>query len=450
MNVASEHRVLILGAGLVTRPIVRFFLDCEDVRLTVATLIPEDAEKLIDGHPRGAARGVDVSDAASLQPLIGDADLVISLVPFAFHAGVARVAIDHRIPLVTTSYVSPEMRALDGDAQQAGVLLLNEVGLDPGLDHMAAVCMIEEVRRAGGTVEEFHSCCGGLPSPEAADNPWRYKFSWSPRGALLASRLDARYLENGEVEEVPGPELFGRYWPLEIEGLGSFEVYPNRDSLSYIERYRLEGVKDMLRGTIRYPGWCDTMKVVADLGLLEIEERDWPGDTSLADLIASRLPAGDGPVDARLASWLGKPANDPILSRFRWAGLFEETPIERGSAAPLDLLAACFQARMVYAPGERDMVIQRHRVTSRLPDGGSEHWLSEMVAYGEPGGDSATSRTVSLPAAQAARLVLDGVLTMKGVRIPNRIEIAKPILERLEPMGISFRETTEAGDPPKG
>jgi saccharopine dehydrogenase-like NADP-dependent oxidoreductase len=437
------HEVLILGAGLVTRPIVRFFLDCEDVRLTVATLYHEDALGLVENHPRGIARAVDVTEPTELAPLLNGCELVVSLVPFAFHAQVARIALDHRVPMVTTSYVSPEMRALDQQARDSGIMLLNEVGLDPGLDHMAAVRMIDEVHRENGKVVELSSSCGGLPAPEAADNPWRYKFSWSPRGALLAGRLSARHLEDGQLKYVPGTELFGHRWPIEIEGVGEFEVYPNRDSLKYVELYGLHDVTSMFRGTIRYPGWCETMKIVADLDLLDVEERDWAPGTTYADFISAALPEETGDPESRMSRRFGLDTNSPIVDRFRWAGLLDDEPIGTTRASPLDVLAERFQQRMAYVDGERDMVLQRHRLTASWSADRTERWTSVLVAYGASGGDSATSRTVSLPAALAARLVLDGKLNHPGVQIPNRLELAGPILDELEHRGIAFVERRE-------
>lgn len=437
------HNVLILGAGLVSRPIVRYFLDAHDCRLIVASLDLSHAETLLDDHPSGEARQIDVSDPAQLEPLIREADLVISLVPYAFHVQVSRCAIRHGVNVITASYVAPEMRALDAEARAAGVTILNEVGLDPGLDHMSAMRLIDGIHDDGGTVVSFSSCCGGLPAPEAADNPWKYKFSWSPRGALLAGKLPARFLDDGRTVSIPGESLFAHSWPYAIDGVGPFEIYPNRDSLKYVEPYGLRDVRTMLRATVRYEGWCETMRIVTDLGLLDIERRTWEPTASFATLLDELLP-GDGPLRERLARRYGLEPDSHVLERFEWAGLFSDEPLGANDDSRLDLLAARFESRMAYRDGERDMVVQRHELVSRGGTRGTRRYVSQLVAFGEPGGDSATARTVSLPAAVAGRLLLDGTLSMPGVQIPTSREIYQPILDGLEPFGIAFDERVEA------
>lgn len=443
MSEAPRRQVLILGAGLVARPIVRYFLGLDRCRLTVASLSREDAQALVEKHPRGTARQVDVTDASQCEPLIRESDLVVSLVPYAFHVQVARVALRHRVNMLTTSYAVPEMRALDGEARAAGVTILNEVGLDPGLDHMSAMRMIDAVKASGGTVVEFASCCGGLPSPDAADNPWKYKFSWSPRGALLAGRLSARYLERGRVVSVPADRLFAHHRPYEVEELGRFEAYPNRDSLRYIEAYGLHGIESMLRGTIRYPGWSETMQAVADLGLLDLTARKWPHGSSYADFLSHFVAGGSDGLGTRLARRLGIERDHPIVRRLEWAGLLDDDPLPEIEASPLDILAVRFQQRMAYGDGERDMVLLRHELLARWPDRPAERQVSLLAAYGESGGDSATARTVSLPAAVAGRLLLEGRLPGAGIRIPTEREVYLPVLRALEEMGIGFKEWRE-------
>lgn len=436
--------MLILGAGLVSRPIVRYFLDQPGYRVTVATLYLDHAHALVENNHRGTAVEVDVADDAQVEPLVQGSDLVVSLVPYIFHPRVARFAIKHGIHMVTASYVAPEMRELDALAREKNVLILNEVGLDPGLDHMSAMRVIDEVHGSGGTVTAFESCTGGLPAPEAANNPWRYKFSWSPKGALLAGRQPARYLEGDSIREIPGPELFLHARDFEIQGIGTFEMYPNRDSLRYIETYGIGEVTEMLRGTIRYPGWCETMKAVVDLGLLSDQPRSWPRGATFADLTTSKLPPGKGGGPAeRIAAHLGLASGHPILERLDWSGLLSDRPLATGRAAPLDLLAELFQQKMGYAPAERDMVVMQHRMEAGWPDGRREKKTSRLVAYGEPAGDSATSRTVSLPAAIAGRLILDGRLPMTGIHIPTERRIYQPILDELVELGIVFEEKSE-------
>lgn len=442
---SAPHRVLVLGAGLVAGPLVRRLLGREDVRLTVASLGREEARRLVGDHPRGVARSTDVTDTNELGRLVAAADVAVSLVPATLHPIVARLGIEHRVHVVTTSYVSPEMRALDAEARRAGVALLNEIGLDPGLDHMAAMRIADAIRAEGGTIRGFVSACGSLPAPEAADNPWRYKFAWSPRGALVAATHGARYLADGGEVLVPGEELFAHGRPADIEGVGRFEAYPNRDSLHYVELYRLAGVRDMLRATLRWPGFCETMRAVTALGLLDQTERDWPVGASWRDLAASRLPSGTGDVRRRVAERLGLGPDHEVLERLAWAGLFDEAALPSRRAAPLDLLAGRLAERLRFAEGERDMVVQRHEIDWLAADASPRRAVSSLVAYGEPGGESATARTVSLPAAIAVELLLDRRVAIEGVAIPTRADLYEPILDRLaEGSGIAFDESAPA------
>lgn len=424
------RRVLLLGAGLVSRPLVRAVTDWPDVELTVADLDEAKTAQVLAGRPRGRAVRASVDDAAALSSLLQGADLVVSLLPAPLHPRIARIAIDRRVPMITTSYVSDEMRALDRAAREAGILLLNEIGLDPGLDHMSAMRLIDRVRSEDARVVSFRSCCGGIPAPEANTNPWGYKFSWSPRGVLEAGRKPARWMEDGHAVDVPGGEIFTRAAPYDVPGLPRLEVYPNRDAIAYIATYGIEGVRTMFRGTLRYPGWCETLNAMAHAGLLDDEERTWrPGTThrELMDALAPGL-AGDGAAAARLA----------------WAGMYSDLPIGATRIAPIDVLCARLVASLTYADGERDMIVLRHELGVVGADGRPADRTSTLVAYGEPQGDSAMARTVALPAASAARLVLDGRIAAKGVRIPVEREIYDPVMDALEPLGIVFREERTA------
>lgn len=435
------RRALVLGSGLVSRPLVRHLLSGGDVDLTVADADVARAAAVVGLHPRGRAAAIAAADPAALDALIAGHDLVISLLPAPLHPGVARVAIARRVPVITTSYVSPEMRELDTAARDAGVLVLNEVGLDPGLDHMSAMRTIAGLRAAGHRLVSFRSCCGGLPAPDANTNPWGYKFSWSPRGVLVAGRQPARWLEQGRVIEASAGEAFHHVAPYDVDGAGRFEVYPNRDSIAYVATYGIEGVLTMFRGTIRYPGWCAAMEVVARLGLLDVAERGWRAGTTYAEFMESFAIEGTGPVRARVAARAGVAADGDAIDRLAWAGLFSDEPIGVTHGAPIDVLGARLEKVMAYAPRERDMVLLRHEFESVGPDGRNARRASTLVAFGDPSGDQAMARTVSLPAAVAARLVLSGRLRLTGVRIPVEAEIYAPILDALAALGIVFEET---------
>jgi saccharopine dehydrogenase-like NADP-dependent oxidoreductase len=385
-----------------------------------------------------------LDDGARLASLVTEADLVVSLLPYTLHVKVARVAIAHRVPLITTSYVSAEMRALDGAAREAGVLVLNEIGLDPGLDHMSAMRAIHQVRSEGSCLVSFRSCCGGLPAPEANTNPWGYKFSWSPRGVLAAGLNAARWIEDGRIVDVPGPELFSHAAAYDVPEVGRLEVYPNRDATAYVATYGIEGVRTMFRGTLRYPGWCETLRVVSRLGLLDDVPRTLRTGATYEEFMEAFAEPGTGPVAERVAARAGIRADGAVMERLHWAGLFSDRRLGSSEMAPIEALCARLAECLAYAPAERDMIVLRHEFGVVGHQGRHDRRVSTLVAFGEPEGDSAMARTVSLPAAVAARLILDGRIASTGVRIPVDPEIYEPVLEALAPMGIVFRETRTA------
>jgi saccharopine dehydrogenase (NADP+, L-glutamate forming) len=366
--------------------------------------------------------------------------VVVSLVPYVYHPVVARACIRHRRPMVTTSYASEAMRNLDAEARTAGVVLLNEVGLDPGIDHMEAMRLIDGIHRGGGRVLGFTSYCGGLPAPESNTNPYGYKFSWSPRGVLLAGKNAARYRQDGREIQIPAEDLFDHFAPRTIPGLGVFEGYPNRDSLPYIEMYGIPEARTMFRGTLRYPGWCATLKKIAALGYLDAAERDLTG-RSVSDLTLE-LASASGASEAKsaLAGRLGLDPADAILGRLEWLGLLDRGPLGLNRGSPLDVLERLMLAKLQYAPGERDMVVLQHVIDAVAADGRPERITSTLIDYGIPGGDSSMARTVGLPAAAGARLVLEGRVASRGVLVPVIPEIYGPILEELRAQGIVFQE----------
>jgi len=435
-------RILVLGAGLVARPLVQYLLDQPDFQVTVASRTVEKARALIGDRPNGRALAFDIERKPErLDDLVAQADLAVSMLPYIHHLQVAHACLRHRRHLVTTSYVKDEMRALDSAARQAGVLFLNEIGLDPGIDHMSAMRIIDRVHANGGRVVSFRSYCGGLPAPEANTNPFGYKFSWSPRGVLLAGRNDARYLEDGQVVEIPNRRLFATRHTVPVEGVGDLEAYPNRDSLPYIQLYGIPEARTMYRGTLRYPGWCETWQKFVELGLLDLTEREDLAGMTCRQLLAhliSRPETSDLRRD--LAVHLNIPVDSPILDRFEWLGLFRDDPLPPERTI-LDVLAVRMQEKLQYAPGERDMVVLLHDFVAEYPDR-RERIRSWLVDFGIPYGDTAMARTVGLPAAIATRLILQGVIRLTGVHIPVLPEIYGPVLAELEERGIRVQETT--------
>jgi len=437
----ASKRVLVLGAGLVTRPMVSYLLEQPDIRLTVATRTVDKAQRMIAGHARGKAVALDVADEAALDAIVAEHDLIVSLLPYIHHVKVAKLCLAHRRHLVTTSYVSAEMRELDGAAREAGVLLLNEIGLDPGIDHMSAMRIINGVAARGGQVTGFISNCGGLPAPEANTNPWGYKFSWSPRGVVLAGRNAARYLWEGDLRQVPGPDLFGDMHHLTVEGLGQLEVYPNRDSLGYREIYGLHQARTLFRGTFRYPGHCATWKALADCGWLDLNALPVEG-MSYGKLFCTLVGCEGRKPAETAARFLDLAPDAEPLRRFEWLGLFSDEPIPGpAEQSPLDVLAERLLLKLPYASGERDMIVLQHRVTAEHPGGETEKIVSSLIDFGQPGGDSAMSRTVSLPAAIAVRRILDGTIRETGVLVPVLPAVYDPVLDELATLGIAFEET---------
>lgn len=436
-------KILILGAGLVARPLVRYLLDQPDFEVEVASRTVSKAVKLIDNHPQGKASELNLKNEEGLKDEISKADIVISMVPFTFHPKVAKHCIDYNKHMVTTSYVSEVMKNLDAEAKRAGILILNEVGLDPGIDHMEAMRIIHEVEEKDGEISGFTSYCGGLPAPEANTNPFGYKFSWSPIGVLLAGKNSAQYLKDGQQIFIPPQDLFDNYLMINIEGLGEFEGYPNRNSLPYIELYGIKSTKTMLRGTLRNKGWCSTIKKIVDLGLLEEEEKDWKGLTYKGFLRKLMNDPAEEDIKKALAARLNIEENSDIIQRFEWLGLLSDESLTSDKDSPLNILGAKMLEKLQYDEGERDMIILQHQFIASYPGDKKEKITSTLIDFGIPHGDTSMARTVGLPAAISTKLILEGKIKKTGVHIPVTPEIYIPILQELKELDIAFKEKKE-------
>lgn len=436
-------KILILGAGLVAKPLVRYLLDQPDFEVEVASRTVSKAVKLIDNHPRGKSSELNLKNEEGLKDEISKADLVISMVPYTFHPIVAKYCIDYKKAMVTTSYVSEVMKNLDAEAKKAGILILNEVGLDPGIDHMEAMRIIHEVEEKGGEILSFTSYCGGLPAPEANTNPFGYKFSWSPTGVLLAGKNSAQYLKDGQQIFIPSQDLFDNFLMINIEGLGEFEGYPNRNSLPYIELYGIKSTKTILRGTLRNKGWCSTIKKIVDLGLLEEEEKNWAGLT-YKDFIKKLMnnPAEED-IKKALSAHLNIEESSDIIQRFEWLGLLSDEPLPLEKDSPLNILGAKMLEKLQYEEGERDMIMLQHQFIASYPGDKKEKITSTLIDFGIPHGDTSMARTVGLPAAISTKLILEGKIEKTGVHIPVTPEIYIPILQELKELDIAFKEKKE-------
>ena len=433
--------VLILGAGLVAKPMVHYLLDQKDVEVTIATRTLSKAEKILEGRSNGKAVQLNVEDEAALEEQVKHADVVVSLLPYVHHVKVAKLCLKHGKPMVTTSYVSAAMQELDAEAREKGILLLNEIGLDPGIDHMSAMRIIDNVHQRGGKILAFKSYCGGLPAPDAVDPCCKYKFSWSPRGVLMAGRNDARFLQDGNVVEIDGKELFKHHWPIQIEDL-ELEYYPNRDSLPYIELYGIKEAKTMFRGTLRFPGWSRMMYAISQLGLLEDHPQIESKNKSYRELVAEIVGMSSDNLREEMAQKLNLNPDDEVLNRFAWLGFFSNDRCEQEAITPIDFLTSLMLQKLQYQSGERDMIVLYHDFIADFPDK-QEHITSTLIDYGIPNGDTSMSRTVSLPAAIAVKLILEGKIREVGVKIPVIPEIYHPVLEELERLGIVCKERTE-------
>jgi saccharopine dehydrogenase-like NADP-dependent oxidoreductase len=431
-------KVLILGAGMVVKPIVTYLLE-KDYLVTVATRTKSKAEAMIGDHPNGIALAWTVDDEATLDRLVREHDLTVSLLPYAYHLMVAKMCIRHKKNMVTTSYVKPEMKALDAQAKEAGIIILNELGLDPGIDHMSAMRIIDHVHEKGGKIEEFYSFCGALVAPEVEKNPFNYKFTWAPRGVVMASNNDGKYLRRGEVISVSPANLFKDPLQVEVEGVGLLEVYPNRDSLAYIELYGIPETETMFRGTFRYTKWCEVLDGIKKLNLLSYDEVKMQGLT-LAELLAKQAGFDDiNDLKTAVAEKVGGDNNGYVREALEWLGFFSDEILERSQDSPFNLTADLMIGKMMIGTTERDMVVLQHTFVADF-DGNKEVIKSTMVDYGTQETDTSVARTVALPAACGVDMILQGQISAKGVHIPVIPEIYNPILDQLEEMDIRMEE----------
>jgi len=437
----SKNNVLVLGAGFVSRPGVDYLLK-RGLNVTIVDIDIKRAKKLVKDYPNGKAVSFDINDTDELEEFIRNNDIIVSLLPWTLHIKVAKLCLKNNRDMATTSYVSDEMNALNDEVKKKSLLFLNELGVDPGLDHMSAKKIIDEVQNSGGNVEHFYSYCGGLPAPDDNDNPFGYKFSWSPRGVVLASKNSARFLENGKVVEVDGKELFSEKTVLteEIEGIGELDVYPNRDSVPYIDIYGLKEAKTVKRGTYRYKGWCETFYNIVKLGLVdETKNENLKGNSFYAvicDLIACNK---DDDLKTKLAEKLNIKTDGDIISRFEWLGLLDKDRALNNDNH-LDNLSELLQEKLFYKDGEKDMLVLKHRFIVSDKDGKQEEITSTLIDYGIPYGDTSMARTVSLPLAIGVSLMAEEKISLKGVKRPVYKEIYEPVLKELEKLGIKMIE----------
>lgn len=431
-------KVLILGAGLVSKPLIEYLLE-NGIAILVASPMKERADEMIGDNPLGRSADWSMNDPQTLARLISEHDVTVSLLPYRFHAAVAKLCVEYRKHLVTTSYVQPDMMALDVEAREKGVLLLNEAGLDPGIDHMSAMKIIDQVHDNGGTIEKFFSLCGALPAPEAAGNPFKYKFSWSPMGVILASRNSALYLKDKKKIFIEPENLFRDRFTCDFPGIGELEVYPNRDSISYIDVYGIPEVSTMYRGTFRYKGWCEILDVMKWLNMLDDKVISCKGK-SYADFFAERAGTGVADLSAYLKTKLGIGEDSAPFRALEFLGFFRNEIMDYEEISPMEATARRMIELMTLGENDRDMVAMQHIFLAGYPSGRREVIRSSMLDFGSPSSNTAIARTVALPAAIAARLILENKITLSGVHRPVIPQIYNPVLGELRMLGIEMKE----------
>jgi saccharopine dehydrogenase (NADP+, L-glutamate forming) len=433
-------KILVLGSGLVSRPGVKYLLNQKELFITVVSNEFDKALELIHNHSNAKAVEIDAEDDEAVAKIINDNDIVVSLLPWTYHLKIAEKCVHFNKHMVTASYVSEGMKKLDEQVKHQGLIFLNEIGLDPGIDHMSAMNTIDNIHSEGGKIIHFYSYCGGLPAPEDNNNPFGYKFSWSPRGVVLASRNSARFLENGQIRNIEGNDLFLNYEIEEIKSLGKFEVYPNRDSLPYKELYGLKDSITVKRGTYRNVGWCSSFKKIVDLGLVDDTPREELKDITfkkmMADLAGCRV---NEDIKLKIAQRIKIPIDHPIIHNLEWLGLFSDDKVCHINNR-LDILCDLLQKKLVYNEGEKDMVILRHRFVIEHKDKTKEEITSTLIDFGVPFGDTSMARTVSLPLAVGTKLIAEDKLKSRGVIIPTVKEIYEPVLKELASLGIKMNE----------
>jgi len=432
------NKVLILGAGLVVKPMVEFLL-VNNFTVKIATTTKEKADRMIKGHPNGSSIRWSTEEADVLEKLVMEHDLAVSFLPYKYHIMVAKACIKCGKPLITTSYVQPEMQALDEAAKMAGVILLNEIGLDPGIDHMTAMKVIDHIHEKGGKVEKFYSLCGALPAPEAVDNPLKYKFSWSPKGVVLASRSSALYLKNGKRVFIEPVNLFKDRFSYTFPGMGELEVYPNRDSISYTDIYKIQEVSTMYRGTFRFKGWCETLDVMKALNMLDDTIIDYT-DKDYAGFLAERAGFDTNDLRKKVAAKLGIPEGSTAIESLAWLGFFSDEKMDCTKTSPFEITSGRMISKMLITGNERDMVVLQHIFLAVYADGKKEVIKSSMLDFGSPETNTAVARTVALPAAIAVKMILEKKINLTGVYRPVVPEIYNPVIAELKTLGIEMNE----------
>ena len=439
------RKILLIGAGRSSSSLIKYFLDhssAENWMLVVADFSEELAQSKIDNHPMAKAIGFDIQNENQRTNLVSEADIVISMLPADMHLPVALECLKQKKNLITASYVSTEMNELSQGVANAGLIFLNECGLDPGLDHMSAMAIIDDILIKGGSMKAFRSYTGGLVAPESNDNPWGYKFSWNPRNVILAGQGTAKYIENGFYKYTPYSRLFTEIQNITVDGIGSFDGYANRDSLSYRKLYHLDSIQTMIRGTLRQSGYCKAWNVFVQLGLTDdtfkIENSEKLTYKSMVEAFLPSYIKGKN-IEERLSKFVNLPADGKEIQMVKWTGILNDDVIGISNASPAQILQHLLEEKWRLKSFDKDMIVMQHQFEYILNEKNIFH-TSSLVVEGENSIQTAMAKTVGTPVAIAARLILNGKIVMKGVQIPTHRSIYEPILIELKQFGISFVE----------
>ena len=438
-------KIVIFGAGRSSTSLIEYLLSIAEEQNLLITLLDyneELAKSKINNHKFGEAHFIDANNPNERLKFIKESQLVISMLPAHMHLGIVKDAIHEKVHVITPSYVTEEIRSLNADAKNNDVLILNEVGLDPGIDHMSAKKIIDEIEDNGGKLTGFESFTGGLVAPESDDNPWNYKFTWNPRNVVLAGQGGAaKFIQEGKYKYIPYNKLFRRTEIIEIEGFGKFEGYANRDSLRYRSVYGLNEIPTMYRGTLRKIGFCRAWNVFVQLGLTD-DSYVIEGSENMTnrDFINSFLAYNPhDSVELKLRHYLGIEQDDYIWEKLVWLGLFEDKKIGLKNATPAQILQKILQNKWSLREEDKDMIVMWHKFNFSQK-GVDKEIRSHMVYIGKDSKFTAMSDTVGLPLGIAAKLLLSGKIKDRGVKLPIEREIYLPVLSELEQLGITFEE----------
>jgi len=444
--------ILVLGAGQSAPYMISYLLDKaeeNDWFITVGDMNPELAKKAVREHPRGSSIAFDVNDSELRWKQVEKADVVINFLPPSFQYLLALSCIEKGTHMITASYQDKNMPRLDREAHSKGILILNEMGLDPGIDHMSAMSLIKSVKDKGGIIDIFKSYGTALPAPDKITNPLKYVITWNPKNVVLAGDKGAQYLYKGKIKMLPYHEVFQRTWTVNLDGVGKMEAYPNRDSLLYKSLFGLDNVHTMIRGTLRYPGWSETWLQIIRLGLTnDTIQLANPKELTYRDLVEMFLPlhVSSSNLEHRVANFLDISPTGNIIQKMEWLGLFSDEPVQcHHECTAADVMVNLIKRKLEFPEDGKDMVALVHELEAVYPEQKNkrEKTVSTFIKYGEPGGFTAIAQTVGLPAALAAELLLTDRLPITGCHIPTHPAVYPLILDALKNMGYKFIEKTE-------